>query len=207
MKETLEDHSTSASAIGRLQPAPCYENLETEWFRTDAKAQDGRCFIGAWELDDKGTTVEAKWCAMEIVEAEAPWIFAKKDPQRVIAALELLATMVAIVLFDPDESRGGLRGCTLTASTDNKGNSYIINKLSSTKWPITALLIEASEQLRCRNAILNLRWLKRDDNAQADALTNSDYTLFKDCNRVGTSFADVKWKRLGTIMQVSQDLY
>jgi hypothetical protein len=144
---------------------------------------------------------------MEITENEAPWVFAKKDPQRIIAALELLATMVAIVLFDPEEKRGGLRGCALTATTDNKGNSYIVNKLSSTKWPITALLIEVSEQLRCRTAILNLQWVKREDNSQADALTNQDYSLFKAEHRLGGSFADIKWKRLDAIMQASQELY
>jgi hypothetical protein len=206
--EVMESQtSNNAPGVGRLQPVPRIEHAQTEWFRTDAKAQDGRCFIGGWELDHTGSTDNARWYAMEIRESEAPWVFAKKDPQRVIAALELLATLVAIVLFDPEEKVGGLRGCTITASTDNKGNSYIISKLSSTKWPITALLIETSEQLRCRSAILNLQWLRRENNSEADALTNQDFKLFKPELRIGGLFSDIKWKRLDSIIQVSQQLY
>ena len=114
---------------------------------------------------------------------------------------------MAIALFDPEAKRGGLSECTLTGSTDNRGNTYIVTKLASTKWPITTLLIELSEQLRKRGAILNLTWKKRDDNSEADALTNCDYTKFSPELRVGKCFSDISWIVLDEIMDLSSQLY
>ena len=201
-------HQGAGELRGRLQPAPHFETTATEWFRTDAKAEGGRAFIGGWEIPISGETSEAKWFAMEIKQDEAPWAFAKAaDPQRVIAALELLATMVAMVLFDPLQEKGGKTCCGMTSSTDNRGNTYIVAKLASTKWPITTLLIELSEQLRARSAIMNLVWRRRDDNAEADALTNMDLKGFDPALRVGTTFKEIKWLVLDEIMDTSVQLY
>ena len=198
----------TVSIQGRLQVAPHFAGDPVEWFRTDAKAEGGRAWIGGWEILGDQPTHAARWFAMEITPAEAPWIFAKqRDPQRVIAALELLGSLVAIVLFDPEARRGGINECVLTGTTDNRGNSYIVTKLASTKWPITTLLIELSEQLRLRGTILRLQWRKRDDNSEADALTNSDYSMFTPELRVGGKFGDIPWLVLGEIMDLSTKLY
>ena len=111
------------------------------------------------------------------------------------------------MLFDPDGTRGGLNECTLTGSTDNRGNSYIVSKLASTKWPITSLLIELSEQLRRRSTVLNLVWRKRDDNSEADALTNGDYKGFDPKHRVGTVFSAIPFMVLDEVMRLSAELY
>jgi hypothetical protein len=193
---------------GRLQAAPNFDTTTVEWFRTDAKAEGGKAFIGGWEILGNLPPGESKWFAMEITAEEAPWAFAKQnDPQRVIAALELLGTMVAMVLFDPDFSRGGRSSCALTSSTDNRGNTYIVNKLASTKWPITSLLVELSEQLRRRSAIMDLKWRQRDLNSEADALTNMQLEGFDPNRRVGNKFSDIKWLVLPEIMEVSVSLY
>ena len=193
---------------GRLQPAPSFSNLGREWFRTDAKAEDGRAFIGGWEILGDKKVGEARWYALEIKREEAPWVFEKqRDPQRIIAALELLATMVAMVLFDPEARMGGRTNCVMTSSTDNKGNTYIVSKLASTKWPITTLLIELSEQLRIRSALMELTWRNRNDNVEADALTNQDYTGFDERLRISCDFKNIKWLVLPEIMGLSVDLY
>ena len=198
----------SVAECGRLQVAPHRSQASVEWFRTDAKAEGGRAWIGGWELLGNLAPFESRWFSMEITREEAPWIFAKeRDPQWVIAALELLASMVAIALFDPEAKRGGLSECTLTGSTDNRGNTYIVTKLASTKWPITTLLIELSEQLRKRGAILNLTWKKRDDNSEADALTNCDFSKFNPELRIDKRFSDISWIVLDEIMDLSSQLY
>ena len=55
--------------------------------------------------------------------------FAKGEPFKVIASLELLAITVAIIVFSPDatwtETAGRL---VLTAFTDNQANSYVLDK-------------------------------------------------------------------------------
>jgi hypothetical protein len=102
---------------------------------------------------------------------------------------------------------GGRSSCALTSSTDNKGNTYIVNKLASTKWPITTLLIELSEQLRRRSAIMDLQWRQRDLNMEADALTNMELDGFDPLLRVGSTFSDIKWLVLPDIMETSVALY
>ena len=193
---------------GRLQEAPDFSGQRVEWFRSDAKAEDGRAWVGGWEIAGGKSVAEAKWFSFEVLRAEWPWVYAKEgDPQRVIAALELLGTLLCIILFDPLYAMSGKASCVLTGATDNKGNSYIVRKLASTKWPITSLLLELSEQLRRRRAILDLQWLPRDANAEADALTNLNFEGFTPGNRIEVKAAEIKWAILPEIMGVSMDLY
>ena len=65
----------------------------------------------------------------------APWLRVRdKNPKRVIAALEMLATLMAIKLWIPEE--GGHLQVHTEAFTDNKGNEFILKKGMSTKHPI-----------------------------------------------------------------------
>jgi hypothetical protein len=43
----------------------------------------------------------------EVEEAWAPWLFLRKDPKRVIAALEMLATLIAVGLWAKGLPVGG----------------------------------------------------------------------------------------------------
>jgi hypothetical protein len=199
---------SSNAGMGRLQAAPNFGGARREWFRSDAKAEGGRAWVGGWEIPPSGNTQDARWFALEILPTDAPWVFAKKgDPQRVIAALELLGSLLCIVLFDPERKAGGPSHCVLTGATDNLGNSFIVRKLASTKWPITTLLVELAEQLRSRGALLDLTWVPRDDNAPADALTNLDFSLFNPDLRLDCKLKEVPWLVLPELMKVSADLY
>ena len=97
----------------------------------------------------------------------APWLRMKKgNPKRVIAALEMLATLVAIKLWLGD---GGKKLDLYTeAFTDNRGNEFILKKGMSTKFPIALLVIEVSETLRSLNATADLKWIRREENQRAD---------------------------------------
>ena len=114
-------------------------------------------------------------------------VWAKGDAQRTIAALELLGTILAVVLFDPEGIRKVSTTCGVTGGIDNKGNSHIVQKLISTKFPITPLVIELSEQLRSRGAELHLRWIPRLSNQEADDLSILKFDDFR-----GFSF---QWQR------------
>ena len=70
-------------------------------FRSDAKAEAGRAFVGGWETRFSKDTKLCKWYYLELTAEEAPWVFSKEnDPGRVIAALDLLGTILSIILFD-----------------------------------------------------------------------------------------------------------
>ena len=89
-------------------------------FFADAKAESDRAWIGGFlEISDGKP---GPWFSLEVDRAWAPWAFAKGDPKKVIAALELLATLVGIRLWVPEgkdrkSSRVAIRGYT-----DNKSS-------------------------------------------------------------------------------------
>ena len=70
---------------------------------------------------------------------------------------------------------GVLGSVSFTCGTDNQGNSYLLDKLMTTKYPLGMVLVEVACQLGLRNAILRANWLPRLQNEEADALTNSDF--------------------------------
>ena len=105
--------------------------------------------------------------------AEAPWLFRGSNSSATISASELLATKLSVQLFAP---RGPLgQGVVkLTGGTDNQGNAYIVQKMLTTKMPVAAILMQLATDLHQAGLWLELNWLPREENTEADALTNGD---------------------------------
>lgn len=171
---------------------------------TDAKATEERAWIGGW-LDNGGGTENAEWFSMEVDEVLAPWLKTRGgSPKRMIAALEFLGTIVALKLWMDEEDE-----CTMAteAFTDNRGNDFILKKGLSTKFPITLMVIEVSEMLREKRGYASLRWVKRDENQEADDLTNEVFTKFKMENRREVKSSEVKWIVMDKLVKESALLY
>eukprot|EP00971_Amphidinium_carterae_P219269 4352583-Amphidinium_carterae.1 len=75
--------------------------------------------------------------------------------------------------------------------TDNKGNSFVMHKLLTTKLPLALLLMQLARLLDRRRVRLDLIWTPRDKNALADALTNGDFTAFSEHLRQQVAFEDI----------------
>ena len=73
---------------------------------------------------------------------------------------------------------------TFGCGTDNQGNSFLMDRLMATKYPLGLILIELSHQLALRRAALRARWIPRLQNEEADALTNEDFRHFDLSKRV-----------------------
>ena len=175
---------------------------------SDAKAEAGRAVVGGWECINGTPPMRARWYALEVERSWAPWAFAKQnDPGRVIATLELLGTLLSIIYFGSSWAEGGAGIASITGSTDNQGNSFATAKMMSSKWPLTVLLIELSEQLRAKNMELQLLWRQRDLNQEADDLTNGIYTAFDPARRISVDPSSIPWLVMNDIMQVSEQLY
>jgi len=67
--------------------------------------------------------------------------------------------------------------------------------------------MELVEQKRAREVELYLRWIPRDDNAEADALTNWDFSGFTMENRVLVEWPKLQWMVLESMMDEAQQLY
>lgn len=136
----------------------------------------------------------------------APWWKVKGgSPKRVIAALELLATLVAVKLWSGKAS-GGLK-LRMRAFTDNRGNSFAIAKGMSTKYPITVLLMELSEELREKDLDMDLEWIRREENVIADDLSNGRCEAFKKENREVFEVKEGTWRVLSRLQKRSEELY
>ena len=177
-------------------------------FKSDAKAEAGRATIGGWECRGQIPPILARWFQIEIFAETTPWVFEKHgDPQRIIAALELLGSLLCLILFDFKAESPHTGILTISGTTDNLGNSFAMQKCMSTKWPLSPLLIELGEQLRTRQLELHLEWQRRDANVEADQLTNEDYSSFSACNRIAVEFTEVQWLILNEAMVWSKEIY
>ena len=90
---------------------------------------------------------------------------------------------------------------TGTALTDNRGNSYVVSRMITTKFPLCAVLMELTEQLDLRGSWLQVSWTPRDQNAEADALTNGHFHQFDPALRINMKPEDMSWVLLDEMLK------
>ena len=117
-------------------------------------------------------------------QENAPWAFSKGKPYRTVAALELYATLVSLVVFSGNWPQSSTGQMTISASTDNAGNAQAMARLMSSKFPLVVVMAELAAQLRARGLRLDLAWVPRAQNEEADELTNREYGRFRMENRI-----------------------
>ena len=78
--------------------------------------------------------------------------------------------------------RSGL--LTLSCGTDNLGNTFLLDRLLTTKYPLGVVLMEVAHQCRRRNVILRANWVPRLENQEADDLTNLEFKSFDPAKRL-----------------------
>ena len=194
----------SLEKLGRSAAVGEHCETEIELFRTDARAEGDEVWIGGFALDN-GRLSECRWFAERISHRTGKWLFLAGESYRAISSLELLATLAAVVLFDVPS--GQHLGCACSASTDNRGNTFAVSKLMTTKFPLCAFLLELALQLQLKSTELQLRWLPRLQNVEADRLTNGDFTGFSDCKRLRFSVDEFSGVVLSDVLELGSDLY
>ena len=200
----LEDELSGEGRVEEVRPT--VEDLGVA-FRADAKAE-GQCVrIGGWECLRGTRPAEARWFAVDLTRANAPWAFARGEPYRTIASLELFATLVCVTTFGGAWPAGSAGEVRLQGLTDNLGNTFAVTKLMSSKFPLVVILAELAAQLRARKMALSVGWTPRDQNEEADALTNGDYAQFNMANRVNVRVEDVPWLVMPKMMAVAGDIF
>ena len=166
---------------------------EGDQFRTDAKCTDTYIVLAGWELSTK------RWFALRGGPSDAPYLFKPGlGAQWASTSAELLATLVAMQLFGWFDSNGGRRTLeiSLYGGTDNKANEALSEKRSTTKWPLMGINMQLSSLLSRSRLSLGLRWRPRDENKEADQLTNEDFTGFDPGLRIAVSWSDLRFEVL-----------
>lgn len=178
-----------------------------EIFRVDAKADAGVVSIGGWESFSGCPPNRARWFSVKLTRKNAPWIYVKGEPFKIISSLELLAITVGIMVFGPGAKWKDLAGrLALTAYTDNQTNAYVLDKFMSTAFPASVILMELAMQLQDRQIDLDLQWIPREQNVEADALTNEDFTMFSHENRLEVDLLNLDFKVLNVLMALAEDI-
>jgi hypothetical protein len=187
--------------LGRMSQCRSKSKELGEVFRLDAKAEGENVAIGGWRCRPGRPTREAEWFAVTLNRRNAPWAFARGEAFRTIASLELLGALVSVMVLLPvaefDSPTVGL--ATMTCGTDNQGNSYLLDKLMTTKFPLGVVLMELACQLGLRRACLHARWIPRLQNEEADALTNSEYHHFDEALRIHVDLSTLEFKVMNAL--------
>ena len=161
-------------------------------FRTDAKCADGYVVLGGW--DCSGSTQESRWFSLRITPSEAPYLFdSEGHSQWASASAELLATLAALQVFghlDPSPVRR-LITIEVLAQTDNKSNEGLSKKGTTTKWPLLMVNMQLTHLLMKASLKLNLGWRPRDQNQEADDLTNEVFGRFSQERRIPLQYTDL----------------
>ena len=109
-------------------------------FYTDAKADLDSAWIGG-----RGGFLEVEGRRGPWYSLKVRWIglgtYAKGDPKKVIAALELLATLVAIRLWVPEGEERKSSRVAIRGYTDNKSNEALLKKAMTMKYPSMLILM------------------------------------------------------------------
>jgi hypothetical protein len=177
-----------------------------EAFRIDAKAEGDCVVIGGWRTLESDKALEAPWFSIALTRATAPWAFERGEPFRTIASLELMATLVGLMILMPETEARSESAATLTftAGTDNQGNSYLLDRMMTTKYPLVVVLMELAHQMRLRRLVLRARWLPRLQNEEADALTNFDYRHFSKDKRIPVDLEKIGFKVLPMLFEAGE---
>lgn len=181
--------------------------LEGDCFRIDAKAAGEEIVIGGWESYGNVHTKQARWFSIALSRRTVPWAYLRGDPFRAIASLELLAVLTAIMLFSRDAPwKDGRRKVVLPAFTDNLSNMHVLKKFGSSKFPLSIVAMELACQLEIAKVELDLSWVPRCQNEEADALTNSRYEGFDESRRINVQFEDLRFVLLDRLMTKAGEL-
>ena len=177
-----------------------YEEREfDECFRADAKAEGGSVALGGWECRGGVPPSKARWFAIEVNKKNFPWVFRKGEPFRAIATLELLATLLCWIAFAEDAKRR-YSGVTFSGTTDNKGNSHVTARLMTSKFPWCVVLMELSARMSRQSKALDLRWLPREQNTEADNLSNMSVHQFDPARRIRVDLENMDFILLRELM-------
>ena len=179
----------------------------TDIFRVDAKAAGEEIVIGGWESWSGAPLSQARWFSFKLNRRNAAWAYLKGDPFRSIATLELIGVLAAVMVLAPDASWAkGDSTVTLSALTDNLGNTHVLKKFASSRYPLSIVAMELSAQLDRRGIELDLQWVPRWQNQEADDLTNERFDDFDERRRIDVQFEQLDFMVMGKLLEKAGEL-
>ena len=158
-------HLADRLQLRRIYTCAATHAPESAAWRVDAQASDGSVGVGGWwPVEDASGEIQPRpspWFHVKLTPENAPWAFTKGAGQtcRLIAALEALAALIALVVFGskltPQQKRPTL---IMPMYTDNQSNGFAVNRLLTTCFPLCAIVMEMTVQKEDLNVRLDVNW-------------------------------------------------
>ena len=190
-----------------MRRAEPLERCPVDIFRVDAKAAGEDIVIGGWETGMTPDQKTARWFSFRLNRKNAPWAYLKGDPFRNIATLELIGVLVAVMMFGPEAGwTTGSAAVTLTALTDNLGNTHVLKRYGSSKYPLSIVAMELAVQLDMLGIDMQLQWVPRAQNQPADDLTNDQFDDFDPSNRLTVDFEALPFQVMNRLLKKAGEL-
>jgi hypothetical protein len=202
--------------IRRRRLYPCAQRLGAwdEAIRVDAKAEGRTATLGGWRpvRDQTGAIDRASspWFFLELSPETVPWAYERDEkPFRVVASLEALAALVAVELLAPETAKDELARGTLLLPllTDNRGNSFALTRLMTTKYPLCLVVMELAAAMEAKGLVLDAAWSPREWNVEADALTNQRFEGFDPARQRKLDLRTHSWRLLGELLEDGRGFY
>ena len=194
----------SRKPVRRLEPLL---TSPVDIFRVDAKAAGEEIVIGGWETWKASSQKDARWFSFRLNRKTAPWAYLRGDPFRAIASLELVGVLAAVMVFAPGSDWAeGDAVVTLSALTDNLGNTHVLKKYGSSRYPLSIIAMELATQLDRKGVDLDLQWVPRWQNQEADDLTNECFDDFTESNRIEVRFEELKFLVMDRLLEKAGEL-
>lgn len=132
------------------------------------------------------------------------WVFVKGELFKVIASLELLATI--IMVFGPDargmEAAEGL--CSPHSRITRQTLRFRTN--ACPPFPLSLVLMELALHLQKARANLDLQWIPREQNTEADALSNEEFEGFDESKRIPVKLEEPDFITLRKLMDMAEEI-
>ena len=134
-------------------------------------------------------------------------IFEKGDkPSLVISTLEALKILVSLKLrFGNAADTEVKRPLIVPSVTDNRGDGAALNKLMSTRFPSSALLMELATFMTAWSLRTIVEWAPREYNREADQLANGDVEAFDPEQRLLVSANSLTWDVLPDALEAGRE--
>ena len=152
-------------------------------------------FIGE---DGSADPMRSRWFSHEVRQADWPWVFSKGGkPLLVISTLEALAVLMALNLFHrPPTVQQRTATRVVPTWTDNRGNCAALNRLMTTRFPASAVIMEMAAFMKKAALKAQVEWSLRSGNGEADSLANGSLHGFDPALRCEVVPSELEWKIL-----------
>ena len=145
--------------------------------------------------------------SVELTADNAPWAYYRVLPYRTMAALEALATLMAVIAFAEFMPRKADARIIMRSVADNLGKERALTRLSSTKFPFSIISMELAAQMDQRWLRLEMQWAPREFNQEADVLSSGSWKGFDPSKRAVKDFGSIRWLVLNDLVHFGLEFH